>query len=151
MYQNSFIKYQHGNLFHTLVFSQVFLFSVQLLTYQRVNAVTVKFRKFVNLGQYLCHFWLWMMTFLFHYFHYILYTLKSVCWWQFWFCFCFLITMWGEKKTFKDMQSPYVFNFANKDKRKNKNYITLSSLYYCNVISQSHTHTHTYTQTHTYM
>ena len=42
MDQNSLIKNQNGNLFHTLVFSQVF----QCSYYQRVNAATVKFRKF---------------------------------------------------------------------------------------------------------
>ena len=39
MYQNSLIKNQNGNLFHTLLFSHVFY-------YQWVNAATVKFRKF---------------------------------------------------------------------------------------------------------
>ena len=42
MYQNSHIKNQTGNLFHTLVIGQVFKCSY----YQRVNAATVKFMKF---------------------------------------------------------------------------------------------------------
>ena len=42
MYQNSLIKQQKWQLFHTLVFSQVFWCSY----YQQVNATTVKFRKF---------------------------------------------------------------------------------------------------------
>ena len=42
MYQTSLINNQNDNLFHTLVFSQVF----QCSYYQRVNAAIVKFRKF---------------------------------------------------------------------------------------------------------
>ena len=42
MYQNSHVKNQNGNLFHTLVICQVCSCSY----HQRVNAATVKFRKF---------------------------------------------------------------------------------------------------------
>ena len=41
MYKNSLIKNQTGNLFHTLVFNQVFYCSY----YLQVNAATVKLRK----------------------------------------------------------------------------------------------------------